>query len=480
MENTHQSQKSQEMTVDSAIEKAGFGVSQLINIGASSFIFFLELLSLVSDGILLPIIKCQWNLSSIQSTGYLLSTRIAFGLGGVIGGKFGDKIGRRLSIMIGIVFQITTVTIALNSYSLGWYIFFHALNKVSFGIVMPSAHSYAVESCPANKRYLVKIIFGYAGCLGTAFGAYIGQFYEVYSWRFVQLLLTFPCYLVFIAFYLLDSSPRFLMIQGKMHQAEAAVTNMFERNGVVLNENICLVNTAQISEKPGTYADLLRPNLASHSYKLMFLMLMKGIFVTTVHISMPYIMNMGVETETIINFPKNCYSGSSEFYSKIMMAFLPDLFIHPAVLFYAQKHGRCKAIHRAFFVSCASFIASYLIKNNFSSLFPITIGMSLSTVAAARSVIVLYTTELYPTTIRGVASGMIWTTDTIGSFAAPFLVEYFVINDPLFFLLLSGLAMGAAGFVSLKLESETLNKPLAQSLIDLDRNDIGLTEYNSV
>ena len=457
------------MTVDSAIEKAGFGLSQVINIGASSFIFFLELLSLVSDGILLPIIKCQWKLTSLQSTGYLLSTRIAFCLGGLVGGKFGDKIGRRLSIMIGIVFQITTVTIALNTYSMGWYIFFHALNKISFGIVMPSAHSFAVETCPANKRYLVKVVFGYAGSLGTFFGAYIGQFYEVYSWRYVQLLLTFPCYIVFIAFYSLDSSPRFLMVQGKKWQAEASIRNIFRRNGVRIDDNFSLINKTEVVETPGTYMDLLKPNLAPYSYKLMFIVLMKGIFVTTVHISMPYII--GAKEESLLGYQKDCYSMFPKFYSKLMLIILPDLFIHPIVLMYAQQHGRCNAIYKTFFVSSAAFIISFIITNS-SSLFSIAIGTSLSTVAAARAVVVLYTIELYPTTMRGVASGMIWITDSIGSFAAPFLVEYFVIDNPMTFLFMAGVAMAASAIVSLELDCETLNKPLPESLTDLNKNQL--------
>ena len=48
-------------SVDSAVEAAGFGPAQFLYIAASSTIFYLELLCLVSDGILLPLIKCDFR-----------------------------------------------------------------------------------------------------------------------------------------------------------------------------------------------------------------------------------------------------------------------------------------------------------------------------------------------------------------------------------------------------------------------------------
>ena len=48
-------------SVDSAVEAAGFGPAQFLYIAASSTVFYLELLCLVSDGILLPLIKCDFR-----------------------------------------------------------------------------------------------------------------------------------------------------------------------------------------------------------------------------------------------------------------------------------------------------------------------------------------------------------------------------------------------------------------------------------
>ena len=452
------------LSVDQAIEKSGCGLSQYIYVSASSGIFFLELLSLVSDGILLPIIKCEWDLTSVQASGYLLSTRVAFCIGGAIGGYVGDKIGRRKSVITGLLFQIFMTTIALNSYSVLWYAFFHALNKIAFGIIMPSAQALALESCPAAKRFLVKVVFGYSGCAGAVFGAVVGGYYEYYGWRKVQLLLTFPCYLALAIFLSLDSSPRHLLVKGKQKQAEEVVKELLKRNGKRVDDQFCLVKDSEIKETPGSYKNLFSDKLARHSYKLMYMVLMKGIFVSTLYISMPYLL--GTKKEESESHSENCYSVNSRAQSKLLTAFLPDLVINPGLLLIAQSYGRRKAISIAMSLSATSFLLSALL-NFGSSAFSLAVGTAMAAIAAGRGVIMLYTAELYPTTLRGVATGMIWVTDNIGSFLSPFLAEFVILSAPRLFICLAATGMGVSAIIANTLDTETLNRPLVASISDM-------------
>ena len=455
------------LTVDEAIEKSGCGLSQVIYVGASSGIFFLELLSLVSDGIILPIIKCEWNLTGWQASGYLLSTRMAFCVGGAVGGLFGDRIGRRRSILMGLLFQIIMTTIALNCYSVLWYVFFHALKNVAFGIIMPSAGALALESCPAAKRFLVKVVFGYSGCAGAVFGAFIGRYYESYGWRNIQLLVTFPCYLAFFAFLFLDSSPRHLLVKGKQKEAEEIVKKFLRRNGKLVENQFFLVKEGDIKETCGSYRDLFRHGLARHSYKLMFMIFMKGVFASTFYITMPYLLGTKTKDEgETLNHPENCYSVNSRAQSKLVTAFLPDLLINPGLLLVAQCYGRRKAISMAFFLASVSLFTSSFVSFGLSA-FSLAIGTALATIAAGRGVIMLYTSELYPTTLRGVATGMIWVTDNIGSFTSPFLAEFVILSAPRLFICLAAVGMGAAALIARTLDTETLNRPLAASIADM-------------
>lgn len=453
------------LTVDQIIEHSGFGLSQKIFIAASSWIFFLELLSLVSDGILLPILKCEWALSSAGTTLYLLSTRLAFCLGGAVGGKFGDQVGRRVSIVCGLLLQITMTTIALNCYSLHWYVLFHTLNKVAFGLILPPAHTYAIESCPAAYRFLVKVVFGFAGCFGALTGAIAGQYYEIYGWRRVQLLVTLPCYIAFIVFYNLDSSPRHLLVKGKTEQAESIIKKILRRNGKTILEKFELKPELQITETPGTYSDLLRPGLRKHSLKLIFIVMCKGVFMTTIYIAMPYLLSKTKDLQSSQN-TENCYLLTSKAKSNIVISALPDLLVNPSLLLFSQFYGRRVAIFTALLcTSCAFFCTNFFSLG--SPEFSFIIGVATGTTSAARSVIVLYTAELYPTTLRGVAIGMIWAADSSGSFASPFLAEYVIMYAPRVFVLAAAVAIGGAAVLARYLDIETLNKPLVESIADL-------------
>merc|ERR1712003_358811 len=110
-------------------------------------------------------------------------------------------------------------------------------------------------------------------------------------------------------------------------------------------------------------------------------------------------------------------------------------------------------------LSSLSFFVSVLFTFG-SSAFSFAIGTAMACIAAGRGVIMLYTSELYPTTLRGVATGMIWVTDNIGSFTSPFLAEYFILAAPRLFICLAATGMGVSAIIARALDTETLNKPL--------------------
>ena len=457
------------LPIDGAIEKLGFGLTQLIYISAASGIFFVELLSLVSDGILLPVIKCEWQLTSAQATGYLLSTKLAYGIGGFLGGKLGDKLGRRISILYGLAFQITTTTIALNCYSIPLYTLFHALNKVSFGVVMPCTQTIAMETCPGNKRFLIKVSFGLAASLGATCGAFLGAYNAVYGWRTVQLFVTLPCYLVFCVFYFLSPSPRFLLVKGRQSEAERVVEQFSRWNSKPISQ-VALKKESQIMETPGSYKDMFGPTVARQTYKVMYMLVIKGMFESSIHMAMPYLVGNASGVEAQDTDSSSCYTVSNRSYSKMMAAFIPCFFLHPSFMVTAQTMGRRFAISSAWFTSSFFFFVS-LITPPASFPFSLTLGAALATTAAARGLIILYVAELYPTTLRGVSSGLIWATDCAGSLLSPFFVEYFIVLHPRVFIFVTAVMVGSCFVVSRTFRAETLNKPMVQSLADLQERE---------
>eukprot|EP00116_Pleurobrachia_bachei_P008039 sb/3468301/ len=161
---------------------------------------------------------------------------------------------------------------------------------MAFGLVMPSAHSFALEVTPTNRRFLVKVFFGLAGCLGASTGAFIGQFYEDHGWRTVQMFVVVPILAEFLLFYNLGNSPRFLCVKGRLEEAEVVLRRLFQLNSKDIPTDFSLRQERKVEETPGTYGDLFRPHLRSVTLRLMFILAMKGLFVGAVHCSIPYLM----------------------------------------------------------------------------------------------------------------------------------------------------------------------------------------------
>ena len=450
------------LTVDAAIEKLGFGKCQKLYIASSAMIFFIELMSLVTDGILLPTIKCEFDLEQRGASIYLLLSRITFFMGGILGGRLGDRIGRRKSIMLGLMFQVIVINITVQMYSAVLYTIFHSFTKIAFGIVMPSAYSLTIELCPAAKRHFVKICFGLAGTTGGFTGAYIGRFYTVYSWRIILGFVSWLCLLPMISTYLLYESPRFYAVHDKVDQARLILSKVLIWNDIKM-PSIWNLRKDSIIEDCGSYRDLFRHGLSRISMKLIYVMMIKGIFITTLYMSLQYIFG-----KKDANASQSCQHSLSRNFAEIALAFIPDFVIMPSALHFAQTKGRRISISTCFLTSSFFLFLSSFIPA--SPMFSIIFGVGVSATAAARSVLVLYTSELYPTTLRSVANGLIWSSDTLGSILAPFLTEYIVVSHARPFMAVAACFVFTCVFVVRSIRRETLNQPLSASVQDLIKN----------
>ena len=362
----------------------------------------------------------------------------------------------------------------LNLTSFIPYTICHGITKMAFGLVMPSAHSFALEVTPTHRRFLVKVFFGLAGCLGASTGAFIGQFYEDHGWRTVQMFVVVPILAEFVLFYNLGNSPRFLCVKGRLEEAEGVLRRLFQLNSKEIPTDFSLRQERKVEETPGTYGDLFRPHLRSVTLRLMFILAMKGLFVGAVHCSIPYLMgdkhhhhhghhgNHGGHHGNQGD-GDDCVLMSKSSYRRMVFTFLPDLIIHPAILCLSQSRGRIYSLSSGLFVSSLFMLISSQVPGG-SALFSFTIGVALNTIAASRSVLVLYTSEFYPTTLRGVSIGILWTADSTGGFISAFLVEYLVRHAPSLFIFAAGCATAVSCLVARSLTHETLNKPLVESL----------------
>lgn len=103
--------------------------------------------------------------------------------------------------------------------------------KITHGVVKKSIIHFlsAIEVLAPSWRGLAGNLF----CLPFALGYMVlpGVAYYIRDWRNLQYALSAPSLILFVTWYFLPESPRWLLRKGRIQEAEAILRQAAERNG---------------------------------------------------------------------------------------------------------------------------------------------------------------------------------------------------------------------------------------------------------
>lgn len=153
-------------------------------------------------------------------------------LGSFIWGWLGDRIGRRASILLaGITFIGTSICGAMPHYS--WNFLMCFIMGLGVGGMLPIAYALLAETIPARHRGWLMVLIG-----GDAAAAYIitswlaSELMPHFSWRIMWLLGAPTGVLLILLNRWIPESPRFLLANGREAEARAVM----ERYGAAIVE----------------------------------------------------------------------------------------------------------------------------------------------------------------------------------------------------------------------------------------------------
>jgi MFS family permease len=195
---------------------------------------FFEGLVVFMTGVALPLIVLEFGLSPVQKG--LVGASILAGIlvGATALGGLADRVGRKqmfiLEMALFTVF-LTLVSLAPNFPSLVVFLFGMGL---ALGCDYPTAHLVISESIPSSLRgRLVLSAFGFqaVGALaGTALGLLILNSREsLADWRLMFASAILPAALVVFGRFFTTQSGHWLMAQGRVAEAEAALRRLLHR-----------------------------------------------------------------------------------------------------------------------------------------------------------------------------------------------------------------------------------------------------------
>lgn len=202
-------------------------------------VWFLSAMGICLDGfdlfiiaIALPFIMLSFPHLSPSMTGMILAASpIGCIFGATIFGRFTDKLGRKTVLLIDLLFFVVFAGMSAIAWDAESLIFFRFLLGIGIGADYPVSSTYITENMPKKLRGKMLVSgFGFQA-LGALAGAGLGTLIVAFypspdAWRYMLGFAMVPAVIILLFRLTLPESPRWLIHNGKIEQAEEIAAKM--------------------------------------------------------------------------------------------------------------------------------------------------------------------------------------------------------------------------------------------------------------
>ncbi|XP_033954362.1 solute carrier family 22 member 4 isoform X1 [Pseudochaenichthys georgianus] len=379
----------------------------------------------------------QWKVpfaSSMLFVGYLF--------GSLISGHVSDRFGRKKVVFISLVAQ--SVAVMLQSFSHSWQMFcvmflFVGASQISLYI---SAFVLGTEVLSKTMRILFTTLGAFLFyCIGYMTLPWIA--YGIREWRTLLAVLSSTAVVYIPLWWFIPESPRWLITQGRVEEAEAIVREAARKNKIEAPAVIFKEYDVSAQFKKYTMLDILK------SKKIRSITLMCLILWMAINIGY---FGLSLNTSNLSGNPfMNCFlSATTEVPAYVVSTVLLKKCPRRALLSSFLVIGGGVLLLIQFIPEDLQYVALAL---EMTGKFGFTMAFS---------IVYIYTAEVYPTVLRNVGMGMCSSAARIGSITAPYVIYLGSYNKALPYILMGSLTI-ASSVVNLFLP-ETLNRDLPETV----------------
>ncbi|XP_030292949.1 solute carrier family 22 member 5 isoform X2 [Sparus aurata] len=379
----------------------------------------------------------QWKVPFASSTlfvGYLF--------GSLISGQLSDRFGRKKVIFISLAAQC--VSVLLQSFSQSWRTF-----CIMFLFVGASQISLYISAFVLGTEVLSKtmrVIFTSLGaflfyCIGYMTLPWIA--YGIREWRTLLAVLSMTAVVYIPLWWFIPESPRWLITQGRVEEAEAIVREAARKNKVEAPAVIFKESEAMPLLRTYTMLDILK----SRNIRCITLMCL----ILWMAINIGY-FGLSLNTSNLSGNPfMNCFlSATTEVPAYVVSTWLLRKCPRRALLSSFLVIGGGVLLLIQFIPDTLQHVALAL---EMTGKFGFTMAFS---------IVYIYTAEIYPTVLRNVGIGMCSSAARIGSITAPYVIYLGTYNKILPYILMGSLTL-ASSVVNFFLP-ETFNRDLPETM----------------
>ncbi|KAM4727442.1 solute carrier family 22 member 6 isoform 2-T3 [Anableps anableps] len=403
----------------------------------------------------------EWDLvCSLRPLKQMIQTIYMGGVltGAIVYGGLSDRFGRK-SVLIWSYLQLAVLgcSSALSpSYTA--YCIFRFLSGMAVSGIILNGVSLKVEWIPTKTRTLVGTLSSFFFTFGQMILA--GLAYWLRDWRKLQLVVCAPQFLFFAYSWWYAESARWLVLNRRSEEALKG-----------------LHRVAQINRKPDIISNLTLEVLHSHmskeiesshsSFTAFDLLKTRRIRRISICLIAVWFSTSFAYYGLAMDLQK---FGVSIYLMQIIFGAvdIPAKFLALGMLTYL---GRRVSQVSCLFLSAVIIFANIFVPTDMQSLRTTLACLGKAFTSASFTTVYLYTGELYPTVIRQTGMGFVSTMARIGSMAAPAVLILDEVLPALPSMVYGGAAVLASGFACFL--PETLNKPLPDTIEDVEQNRSG-------
>ena len=373
-------------------------------------------------GFVIPGMRGEYGLKGAQVAWLPLVALSGTTLGSLLWGSLADRIGRRAAILLAsVLFLGTSICGFMPSYS--WNLFMCFLMGIAAGGMLPIVYALMAESIPARRRGWLVVLHGGLGAAGGYLvAAGLAAWLEPqFTWRMLWFA-GLPTGLVLLLLnYWIPEAPRYLLEHGRIDDAEA----------VMRRYGIELTRTKEPVEPVPAAAQSIPSRASARS------LFARPFLVHTITV-LAYGLSWGLVNWGFLTFlPTILRDRGLSAVAANRMLFMSALIAVPGTVLVAYLYGMWSTKRSMILfalVTCASLGAFAIIDPGAGGhvtklLMPLVVLLLLGS-GGIISMLSPYTAEIYPTRLRGTASGIAAGSSKLGGIIAPPVAAWILVASP--------------------------------------------------
>ncbi|GFY55960.1 synaptic vesicle 2-related protein [Trichonephila inaurata madagascariensis] len=427
---------SEAFTTEDAINRVGFGKFQAKLIILSGFVWMAKSFHTVLENYINSLTTCDWSLLRWHAAFMVTLTTVCTVFGCILYGIVSDIYGRRTALTSSLIFAFvfSAVSVGLPGYI--WFLVFRAIAAFSTG-GFAQALTLCCEYIPGNKRGRVFFILSCFWAVGVV--AMLGILYATtrpyeYHWRLFAAVGTIPAFIAMVMMRFFPESLHFLVVSNEYDSAKNIAAELARSNCKALPRG--QLHPVRNDFKRGNICHLLSAVHARSTLLFWYMGLTTAIAFFSLDAMSPYYLGDVVDNKAInstaSNFmgdlfkPVRCMQNvTGDEFVKILWTNALDFPGFIVYMLLVDVIDRKKLLCASYLLTCL-FIGLLFLKTEDTLMLASFIFCARTLLLGQIDMLLLMTSETFPTTVRGTAVGVQMSTFYLGFFLTPYISAGFL------------------------------------------------------